>query len=476
MVDPITIPSTEELQIITSEQAWHYNIIPKKVNGNYIEFYCNQKSDFSATREELEIIFGRKIILCPAENDEVIKILSSLYIRSTGKKTSGSGVSISSENFLESLITEANEIRSSDIHIEASEKEGRIRLRVDGKLIERFIISKSDYPSLINKIKILANLDIAEKRLPQDGRISFKSANEEHDIRVSVVPSIFGEKAVLRLLRKSASDIDISTIGMNNKQMPSYLEGVNRNHGIVLISGPTGSGKTTTLYATLNLLNKNDVNILTIEDPVEYTIAGINQVHLREDIGLTFSKALRTFLRQDPDIIMLGEIRDTETAQMAIRAALTGHLVLSTIHTNSAWGIVTRLIDMGIPPFLLASTLNIAVAQRLVRKLCSNCKQEVQSDEFPSAKLPSSFKTPERYFKPVGCEKCHHSGYSGRQAVFEIIGIDSFLREEIKQSKTEVKKHIESLGINKLSQSAYDLLCSGITSLDEIYPILISEE
>ena len=472
----INIPSTEVLQVITSEQAWHYSIIPKKVNGSYIEFYCRNLDDQLATREELEIIFGKKIILYPVDDNELNKSLSSVYFRVKGGKAQGYSTSINSENFLESLIEEANAIQSSDIHIEAGEKECRIRLRVDGKLIERFIIGRSEYPALINKIKILANLDIAEKRLPQDGRISFKSGNEEHDIRVSVLPSVFGEKAVLRLLRKSATDIDIGRTGFSKRQMTDYLEGIKRSNGIVLISGPTGSGKTTTLYATLNKLNNNDVNILTIEDPVEYTIGGITQVHLREDIGLTFSRALRTFLRQDPDIIMLGEIRDTETAQMAIRAALTGHLVLSTIHTNSAWGIVTRLIDMGVPPFLVASTLNLAVAQRLVRKLCTSCKREVTGMDKELPRIPAAFKMPDKYFEPVGCEKCHHSGYSGRQAVFEVINIDEHLREEIKNSRTTIKKYLEKTGIDKLSQTAFSLFCEGVTSLDEIYPILVSEE
>lgn len=469
------VPETNLLQIITSEQAWYYSIIPKKTNGNSVEFYCSEEIDLLSTREELETLFGKKAILYPVGNSELTKGLSTYYIR-RNVNSSKSGTSVNSENFLENLITEANDIQSSDIHIETSDKMGRVRLRVDGKLIERFIIKKEDYPSLINKIKILANLDIAEKRLPQDGRITFKTGKQEHDIRVSVVPSIFGEKAVLRLLRKSAAEIDLFKIGLSESQLSYYLEGIRKSHGIVLISGPTGSGKTTTLYATLNILNKSDVNILTIEDPVEYTIAGINQVHLREEIGLTFSRALRTFLRQDPDIIMLGEIRDSETAQMAIRAALTGHLVLSTIHTNSAWGIVTRLIDMGIPPFLVSSTLNLAVAQRLVRKLCNNCKRLVDKTKISYSKLPGNFMFPEEFYEPVGCDSCHHSGYSGRQAVFEVVGIDSHLREEIKLSKTEVRKYYDEMKIMKLSQSSFELLKAGVTSLDEIYPILISDE
>ena len=471
----LKIPETSVLQFITSEQAWHYSIVPKTINADGLEFYCGSGTDLSQTKEELELLFGKKITLVPIDNTELKKCLSTCYIRRNGN-SGNTNLSLNSDNFLENLINEAADINSSDIHIETSEKSGRVRLRIDGKLIERFIIKKEDYQSLINKIKILANIDIAEKRLPQDGRIMFRSGRQEHDIRVSIVPSIFGEKAVLRLLRKSAADLDLYKIGFSETQLPVYLEGIRKSHGIVLISGPTGSGKTTTLYATLNILNKNDVNILTIEDPVEYTIAGINQVHLREDIGLTFSRALRTFLRQDPDIIMLGEIRDAETAQMAIRAALTGHLVLSTIHTNSAWGIIARLIDMGIPPFLAASTLNLAAAQRLVRKLCDKCKQAANKTDIRYKRLQGSFELPEKFYEPTGCDYCYHTGYAGRQAIFEVIGINSHLKDEIKSVKTDVKKYLTEQNVTSLSQSALEALRAGVTSLDEIYSILISED
>ena len=261
---------------------------------------------------------------------------------------------------------------------------------------------------MINKIKILSNLDITEKRLPQDGRINYQYGDQKFDIRVSVCPTLYGEKAVLRLLNNDASNIDIRNLGIHEKGLDTYLKGVHKPNGIILISGPTGSGKTTTLYATLKELNSIDRNITTIEDPIEYTLDGINQVQLKEDIGLTFSSALRSFLRQDPDIIMLGEIRDGETAQMAIRASLTGHLVLSTIHTNSAWGIISRLIDMGVPRFLIANTLNLAVAQRLVRKLCEHCKKTVPVSEVNGASEVAD-DVPELAI-PVGCDHCHFTG------------------------------------------------------------------
>ncbi len=462
--------SIDILQVISSDQAFYYNIIPKKVNGTAITFYCSLNTDKATLSQELKVLFGKTILLESINEDLLQRNLATYYCRnkvSPATKTN----TLNHEGFLETIINEAYQVNSSDIHIEASEEKGRVRLRVDGKLLERFNIKKEDYPALVNKVKILANLDIAEKRLPQDGRISLKDAQNVQDIRVSVIPSIHGEKVVLRLLKKSTIDITLKDLGMSAAQLDTYSSGVRKSNGIVLISGPTGSGKTTTLYATLNLLNSKEVNILTIEDPVEYTINGVNQVNLRDDIGLSFSRALRTFLRQDPDIIMLGEIRDDETAQMAIRAALTGHLVLSTIHTNSAWGIITRLHDMGIQPFLLASTLNMAVAQRLVRKLCIHCRQEVIDEK--QLKIPKTkFCMPRKYYKPIGCPACNFTAYSGRIAVFEIIEICEVLREAIKTSRSEINEYMHSKQIPKLSASAYNLFCRGESSLDEVFPIL----
>ncbi len=465
--------STDTLQVVSSDQAFFYNILPKKVNGTTITFYCSPAADKTTLSMELKVLLGKTILLESLNDDILQRSIASCYIRT--KTSSGPAKNVlNHDDFLEVIIAEAYKINSSDIHVEATEEQGRVRLRVDGKLLERFIIRKDDYPALVNKIKILANLDIAEKRLPQDGRISIKNKDTAQDIRVSVVPSIYGEKVVLRLLRKSTTEITLQDLGMSEAQLSAYKDGIRKTNGIVLISGPTGSGKTTTLYATLNLLNRKDVNILTIEDPVEYTIAGVNQVNLREDIGLTFSRALRTFLRQDPDIIMLGEIRDNETAQMAIRAALTGHLVLSTIHTNSAWGIVTRLLDMGIQPFLIASTLNMAVAQRLLRRLCNHCKQQVTDEEQPCISK-SLFKMPLIYYEPVGCPECNFTGYAGRIAVFEIIEICEELHLAVKAGKTEINDYMKSRQISRLSSSAYELFCRGESSLDEVLPVLLSD-
>lgn len=297
---------------------------------------------------------------------------------------------------------------------------------------------------------------------------------DNFDIRVSVLPTLHGEKIVLRLLNNDATNINIHTLGFSDFDLKNYIDGIKKPNGILLISGPTGSGKTTTLYATLKLLNKETRNILTIEDPIEYTLEGINQVQLKESIGLSFAAALRTFLRQDPDIIMLGEIRDTETANMAIRAALTGHLVLSTIHTNSAWGIVSRLIDMGVAPYLLANTLNTAVAQRLVRLLCPHCKVKVTMDD---TKYPHKFKP----YKPIkdqyiakGCDHCFNTGYRGRKAVYEVIPIDEEFSDNIKALNYNVSELFKEKGIKFLSENAFELFEKGETSLEEIYSLLMN--
>ncbi len=455
--------------IISSNLAWDFLLVPYKVTDDVLHFYSTELNE--DLREELEIIHDKKIEFTIVSRENIVPLLNKFY-----KKEEGQNKVISANNtvnFLDDLINEAKNINSSDIHIESYEDDCRVRYRIDGKLIERYIIFKEDYPSFINKIKIKSNLDIAEKRLPQDGRILHKIGKDKLDIRVSVLPTLHGEKVVMRLLNNNSIDVDIKQLGFEDNQLLNYLEGIKKPNGIILISGPTGSGKTTTLYATLKLLNKKDTNIVTIEDPIEYTLEGVNQVQLKEEVGLTFARALRTFLRQDPDIIMLGEIRDGETANMAIRASLTGHLVLSTIHTNSAWGTISRLIDMGVPPFLLASTINTSVAQRLVRKLCTNCKKQ---QDFKSDMLPKTFVLPqkiEKVYVPVGCDKCHYTGYKGRCAVYEVISFDQELGELIKIGNFDVRKILEDKGVSSLSSNAFNLLKNGLTSSDEVYSLMM---
>ncbi len=468
--------NTELLQILTSDQAWFYSIVPKEFNRDGYVFYINEDSDVTVVRDELEMLFNRKVELITQPADKINSVLSRYYRRSQTKKDKGIVFENKHDDFLKRLLMEAKGIGCSDIHIERYEKKCRVRYRLDGKLIEKYILKNDEYPALVNKVKVEANLDIAEKRLPQDGRIYFNLNSEKFDLRVSVLPTLYGEKVVLRILSKDTTSINISELGFDNQQLKLYEEGIKRPHGIILISGPTGSGKTTTLYATLKVLNNEDTNILTIEDPIEYTLEGVNQVQLKESIGLTFPHALRTFLRQDPDIIMLGEIRDQETAKMAIRAALTGHLVLSTIHTNSAWGTISRLLDMGIPEYMVSNTLNISVAQRLVRILCNDCKKQKPFDQslFPSSYSPP--RTIETHYVSIGCNKCYFSGYKGRKALFEVLPIDGNVQVKIREMNKGMNNNYKEKKYNRLMDYGFDLFYKGKTTIEEIYPLLITEE
>jgi type IV pilus assembly protein PilB len=465
------------LHLIHQDLAMQYRIVPKGIQNGLLLLYAEEGVDHQDLMEELQVILDYDIELETLPKIEISRLLATHYLKNNAEDRTGQqlGAITANDDFLSTLINEARKLKSSDIHIETFEQKSRVRVRIDGMMIERYQIEKEDYPALVNKIKIMANLDIAEKRLPQDGRIHYKHAQDHpFDIRVSVLPTLHGEKIVLRLLSNTSTNIDLNTLGLSTADMHHYMQGVQRPNGIILISGPTGSGKTTTLYATLKLLNKTTRNILTIEDPIEYTLEGINQVQLRENIGLGFASALRTFLRQDPDVIMVGEIRDPETANMAIRAALTGHLVLSTIHTNSAWGTVSRLMDMGIPGFLVANTLNTTVAQRLVRLLCPSCKQE---EDFNADGYPKQFKPPlalKKHFVAKGCSACYYTGYKGRKAVYEVIPIDAELAFEIKQENMYIDEHLKSRDIKTLSGNAFALFAEGQTSLEEIFPLLLN--
>ena len=459
--------ATHLSQLISSAQAYHYRIIPVEAHNGSLTFKSDQVSDHLT--QELQIILNKEIELLE-ESSENIQQYLSVNFRPQSKNPQED--LRYSTDFLEKLLLTAKDIGSSDIHFEPYEFRCRVRYRLDGKLKEQFFISLEEYPVIINKLKIKANLDISEKRLPQDGRITVKANGDEFDIRVSTLPTLHGEKIVLRILSKDATLVNLSELGFTASELKLYTETLKKPNGIILISGPTGSGKTTTLYATLKLLNDETTNILTIEDPIEYTLEGINQVQLKESIGLDFSSTLRTFLRQDPDVIMVGEIRDVKTANMAIRAALTGHLVLSTIHTNSAWATISRLIDMGIPSFLIASTLNVSVAQRLVRKLCPVCKKEapISKGLFPADfKIPNNLKT---HFKAEGCNDCYHTGYQGRRAIYEILPIQKALTEHIKQNTLEIEDYSTKNNIKTLKDNALDLVVAGVTSIDEVYTLL----
>jgi len=460
--------------LVPRKLARHYRIVSFEKRQDSVALYTDV-AQLAALEEELSLVLGFSYRLEQIETPLLEAYLQKYYFEEgIGGQTKESKLLSMNNDFLDRLIMEAKQLQSSDIHIESFKERGRVRIRIDGMMVERYTLSKADYPALINKIKIQSNLDIAEKRLPQDGRIHYTKGGEQFDIRVSVLPTLHGEKVVLRLLNNNATNIHLDSVGMSGADLENYLHGIRKPNGIVLISGPTGSGKTTTLYATLKHLNKETTNILTIEDPIEYTLEGINQVQLREHIGLTFGAALRTFLRQDPDIIMVGEIRDPDTANMAIRAALTGHLVLSTIHTNSAWGTISRLVDMDIPPFLIANTLNTSVAQRLVRLLCPSCKKETAAtaDIYPKQFKP--YYQVERCAVAVGCAECYFTGYKGRKAVYEIIPMDQELASEIKKGNMQVDELLRARKIKTLGENAFDLFARQETSIEEIYPLLFN--
>ncbi|HXU70100.1 MAG TPA: type IV-A pilus assembly ATPase PilB [Polyangia bacterium] len=379
------------------------------------------------------------------------------------------------------ILLNAIKKRASDIHIEPYEKAFRVRYRIDGVLYEENPPLPLKLKNAVtSRIKIMSSLDISERRLPQDGRIKLKlGKDKEMDFRVSVLPTLFGEKIVLRLLDKSNLQLDMTKLGFEDKQLADFMKAIHQPYGMVLVTGPTGSGKTTSLYSALQELNKTTRNISTAEDPVEYNLMGINQVQMHEDVGLNFATALRSFLRQDPNIIMVGEIRDFETAEIAVKAALTGHLVLSTLHTNDAPSTVSRLLNMGVEPFLVTASVNLILAQRLARKICSECKQSIESN--PKALTDLGMK-PDiaqklQMYKGAGCRTCSNTGYKGRIAIYEVMAFTEPLKELVLQgaSTAEVKAEAIRGGMKSLRMSGIEKLIAGITTVEEVLRVSVAD-
>ncbi len=379
------------------------------------------------------------------------------------------------------ILVDAMKKNASDIHIEPYEKEFRVRYRIDGMLYEMMRPPMKLKNALISRIKIMSALDISERRLPQDGRIKLKlGKGKEMDYRVSVLPTLFGEKVVLRLLDKSNLQLDMTKLGFEQKQLDIFLAGIHKPFGMSLVTGPTGSGKTTTLYSAMAELNKIDKNISTAEDPVEFNLTGINQVQMHEDIGLNFAAALRSFLRQDPNIIMVGEIRDFETAEIAIKASLTGHMVLSTLHTNDAPSTVSRMLNMGIEPFLICAALNVIVAQRLARRICPECKEEIQipPERLKDLQVPASEIGKFKNFKGKGCGNCSNTGYKGRIALYEVMAFGDPLKDVVLSggSAAELKAAAIKFGMQSLRMSAIKKLMEGTTTAEEVVRVSIADE
>ena len=373
-------------------------------------------------------------------------------------------------------ISEALKRRASDIHIEPQESDLRIRFRIDGDLVDMFTIPKKNQNAIIARLKILSSLDITEMRLPQDGRFKIRFSHKEVDFRVSALPTGFGQKLVLRILDKSALSLGLDSLGFSSDALGLFKEAIAKPYGMILVTGPTGSGKSTTLYSVLNQLNTPERNIITVEDPVEYQIEGITQVQVKSEIGLDFASGLRSILRQSPDVILIGEIRDAETADTAIKAALTGQLVMSTLHTNSASQAITRLVDMGLEPFLVASSLIMSSAQRLIRRICSHCKEPSKPDAalLKSLNLSSEIK----FYRGKGCEFCNNTGFYGRSGLLEILMIDDIIREMIVKGSTsdQIEEYaVSKLGMKTLRQDALEKAKSALTPLEEVLRITVEQ-
>ncbi len=497
LVDPLKLNiRSDVLEMILLESAEKYKAIPFGISGNVLHVatsdpanrlaaddlrFLTQKTIrfHVATESSIEEILEQRKS-SETDLDEALKMLTDDEEVSVIEDTDeidladleGAAVDAPIVRLVNSLLTDAIKRKASDIHIEPYEKMLRVRYRIDGILYEVMRPPVKYKNAIASRIKIMSNLDIAERRLPQDGRIKAKILGKEIDFRVSCLPTLFGEKIVLRILDRSSLQLDMTQLGFEKDQLENFRNAIYQPYGMVLVTGPTGSGKTTTLYSALTELNKVERNISTAEDPVEYNLAGINQVQVHDAIGLTFASALRAFLRQDPDIIMVGEIRDLETAEIAVKAALTGHLVLSTLHTNDAPSTVTRLINMGVEPFLIASSLNLVLAQRLVRKLCDQCKvpDDVPPDVLLDLGVPEKEIDDFKCYRPRGCNACNNTGYRGRIALYEVMPMYEELQELVLvgASSAELKKEAIRLGMKTLRQSGINKVKAGITSIEEV--------
>ena len=490
-------PSPDALQRLPASAVTQYDVLPFRVDADSLTVVASDPFD-TAAADGLRLVANCRIRTALAPKEDVEKAVKKFYgvgaeaiekMLEDGRYDVGDdlgamtkidvsemGEEASIVRFVNQIIAEADRQGATDIHIEPQETELRIRYRIDGML------HKVDVPpqlnrlksAIISRIKVMANLDIAEKRLPMDGRIGIRIAGQDIDIRVSTMPAAYGESISLRLLAKSGSFVKMQDLGFNDRDFAVVDKIIHRPNGIFLVTGPTGSGKSTSLYSFLSEVNKIDVRIMTAEDPIEYHMAGINQVQMQAEIGMTFARALRAFLRQDPDIIMVGEIRDRETAEIAINASLTGHMVFSTLHTNDAAGAFPRLIDMGVEPFLIASAVAGVMGQRLCRRLCQDCKREVPLDrKYYNLDYPPAQET---VFEPNGCDRCSRTGYKGRRALFEVLEVDEEIEGAIvrRENATQIRNLSLGKGMKTLREDGWAKVFAGVTSVKEI--LRVTEE
>lgn len=489
------VPEQEALNLIPENIAIRLKLIPLELIGdNLIRIAMSDPMD-SLAIDEIRVLTRKEVTICVATFHDVNQAISTYYRVHSSLKDAMADISkheklgidinkIQAETssditinkvddapvirLVNNILEQAVKEKASDVHIEPFEHTVRVRFRVDGTLFSNIDIPKDLLLPFVARIKILSGMDIAEKRRPQDGRILIKVKDKRIDLRVSSIPSIYGEKIVLRLLDQSNEKITIENLGFTPSDITTIKDIISASHGMFLVTGPTGSGKSTTLYSLLDIINKPEFNIITLEDPVEYTLDGITQIQINEKIGVTFGSTLRAILRQDPDKLMVGEIRDTETAHLAVRIALTGHFLLSTLHTNDAPSAISRLIDMDVPRFLIASSLRGVMAQRLLRKLCPVCKKEYLSTEIMSEQLDIPLNT--KLYKPCGCPTCRFTGYSGRVLVSEVMKIDSEIRDMINNGEPEykIREYLKDRQVLSLRDSALKKVIDGLTSIDEM--------
>src|SRR5213594_1182164 len=470
MADPTNVFALDDIAFMTNLQVLplvaSQTAVRKAIDRNYesrTEAMQTVMQDISSDLENVEVVDGED------ESGTKVDVFEL-------KESADEAPVVKLVNM---VLVDAIQKGASDIHFETYEKVFRIRFRMDGVLHEMLSPPKRLESAILSRLKIMSNLDIAERRLPQDGRIKLRYNTREIDFRVSTLPTIFGEKAVLRILDKDALKLDMTQLGFDEWSLEKFSAVIHQPYGMVLITGPTGSGKTTTLYSAIHTINSPDVNIMTAEDPVEYNLKGVNQVQVKDEIGRTFAAALRSFLRQDPDIILIGETRDLETAQISIRAALTGHLVFTTLHTNDCPSTVARLLDMGIPPFLVSSSLLLIVAQRLVRKVCTSCKEPYEADEehlVPLGHVPIGVgSTP--FYKGRGCPACNFTGMKGRIAIYEVMPINQELRDLVLRSAStsELRQVAQAHGMKTLRQAGLLKVIEGVTTVEEILRVTVAE-
>ncbi|MCM8815065.1 MAG: Flp pilus assembly complex ATPase component TadA [Candidatus Omnitrophica bacterium] len=480
----------EIVRLIPEAIARRYNLLAITFSEDTLVVAMQDPTDIVAI-DTIKRITGKKIKVVKADEKEILERIERYYMETSDltetiaalesdtekmEEVDVNQLRIAAEDapivrFVNSMFLQAVEKRATDIHLEPGQNDISLRFRIDGILHEMQPPPKSAYPGIVTRLKIISSLDIGERRLPQDGRIRIVVGSRELDIRISTLPTIFGEKVVMRLLDKENVLLGLEQLGFEKQDLNLFQEALLKPYGMIIVTGPTGSGKTTTLYAGLSFINSPDINIVTIEDPVEYAIAGINQVQVKPKIGLTFPSVLRTLLRQDPDVIMVGEIRDLETAQIAVQASLTGHLVISTLHTNDTVSSITRLNYMGVEPYLLADSLNLILAQRLVRKICPSCKEEDPEAKEFLRKQEIMLDENIKLYKGRGCQDCDNTGYFGRVAIYELLNITKPIRRMIVERMPEenIREIAKQQGMVTLRDAAIKKVIAGITTIREAF-------